>query len=158
MRVLVVEPERVPYEKEIDGSLKSMQEIVDGTIQAVYPYEELVCLVCNDEGKINGMPLNRVVPEINDIIAGTFLVCGLGEESFESLDKKQIEQFKKKFFSPELFLPGENGIMVLRNPPSAEEMKWALAKEAELIPEREKEEPKKSWKESDKKPKQPRSR
>jgi len=83
---------------------------------------------------------------------------GLSEESFESLDKKQIDQFKKKFLAPELFLPGENGIMVLRNPPSVEEMKWALAKEAELIPEREKEEPKKSGKESDKKPKQPRSR
>jgi len=158
MRVLVVEPERVPYEKEIDGSLKSMQKVVDGTIQAVYPYEELVCLVCNDEGKINGMPLNRIVPEINDIIAGTFFVCGLGEESFESLDKKQIDQFKKKFLAPELFLSGENGIMVLRNPPSAEEMKWAFAKEAETIPEKRKEEPKKNKQALEKKPKQPRGR
>lgn len=158
MRVLVVEPERVPYEKEIDGSLEAMQNIVDGTIQAVYPYKEQVCLVCNDEGKTNGMPLNRAVSEISDIIAGTFLICGLGEESFDSLNKKQIDQFKEKFLAPELFLPGKDGIMVLRHPPSAEEIKWAKTKEAETIPERQKNEPGKSGREPEKKPKQPRSR
>ena len=30
MKVLVVEPLRVPYEKEIDGSLASMQAVVGG--------------------------------------------------------------------------------------------------------------------------------
>ena len=37
MKILVVEPGEKPEVREIDGSLKSMQEIVSGTIEAVYP-------------------------------------------------------------------------------------------------------------------------
>ena len=73
MRVLVVEAGRLPAVREIDGSLESMQKIVGGLIQAVYPFEEPVALICNDEGKINGLPMNRQIREINDIIHGTFL-------------------------------------------------------------------------------------
>ena len=47
MNVLVVEPMKKPYPKEIDGSLESMQELVGGTIQAVYPFVDQVALVCN---------------------------------------------------------------------------------------------------------------
>ena len=43
----------------------------------------------NDEGKLIGLDLNRSLwdehGEIYDIVAGTFLVVGLGEESFTSL-------------------------------------------------------------------------
>ena len=59
MRILLVEPGKTPILKEIDGSLKSMQEIVGGTIQALYPFEEPVALICNDDGKLLGLPLNR---------------------------------------------------------------------------------------------------
>lgn len=38
MRVLVVKPEHRPEVREIEGSLKSMQEIVGGLIQPVYPF------------------------------------------------------------------------------------------------------------------------
>ena len=57
MRILVVEPERRPEVREIDGSLESMQEIVGGLIEAIYPFEEPVALVCNDEGKIMNLPV-----------------------------------------------------------------------------------------------------
>lgn len=59
MKVLVIEAGRQPMVKEIEGSLRSMQEIVGGYIQPVYPWREEVALVCNEEGKINGMALNR---------------------------------------------------------------------------------------------------
>lgn len=45
MRVLLVRPEQEPEVIETDGSLKTMQELVGGTIQAVYPFEEPVALV-----------------------------------------------------------------------------------------------------------------
>lgn len=38
-----------------------MQEIVGGTIQVLYPFAEPVALVCNDEGKLLGLPLNRAL-------------------------------------------------------------------------------------------------
>lgn len=50
MRILVVEPTKDPYVKEIDGSLASMQAIVGGFIQAVEPFDDHnVLLLCNEE-------------------------------------------------------------------------------------------------------------
>ena len=58
MQVLVIEPERRPKVRDIDGSLKSMQEIVGGLIQPIY-LDDSVALICNDEGKLMNLPANR---------------------------------------------------------------------------------------------------
>ncbi len=107
MKVLMVEPGKVPYETEIDSGLKSLQAAVDGSIQAVYPYEEPVAIICNEEGKLDGLPLNRALRdedgEVYDIIAGNFLVVGLGEEDFTDLPDDLIQKFSEKFRYPEDF-------------------------------------------------------
>lgn len=82
MKILVVEPGQIPYETEILQSLGAMQALVGGTIQAVYPFPESVALVCNDEGKMLGLPLNRTLcdwetGEPYDIVAGTFFSAAL---------------------------------------------------------------------------------
>ena len=61
MQVVIVEPEKKPFVQNIDDTLTSMQHIVGGTIQAVYPFEEPVALICNDEGKLLNLPLNRAL-------------------------------------------------------------------------------------------------
>lgn len=48
IKVLVVEPNRAPYEKEIEDGLESLQKEVGGYIQAIYPFEEPVAVICND--------------------------------------------------------------------------------------------------------------
>lgn len=105
--VLVVEPGMAPYVKEIDSGLKSLQSEVGGWIEAVYPFEEEVALICNEEGKLSELPLNRALMdedgEIYDIIAGTFLVVGLGEEDFCSLSDEYIKKFSERFKRPEKF-------------------------------------------------------
>ena len=117
MKILLVEPGKEPALKEIDGSLKSMQEIVGGTIQAIYPFEESVALICNDEGKLLGLPLNRGLRDeegrIYDIVAGTFFLCGAPEDSdsFGSLTDEAMQAFKQRFAVPELFL-NINGTLV----------------------------------------------
>lgn len=116
MKVLIVEPDKIPYEKNIDNDLKSLQKIVGGYIRVTHPYEDLVGIVCNDEGKIMGLPLNRYVPESDDIIAGTFLVCGLSENDLISLDNKQTEKFYNKLKCPEQFVFGKEGIGIIRHP------------------------------------------
>ncbi|MPM17265.1 hypothetical protein SDC9_63653 [bioreactor metagenome] len=103
MNVLIVEPEKVPREAEIGSSLKDMQEIVDGYIEAVYPYDDPVALVCNEEGKLNGLPLNRKLEDY-DIIAGTFFICGLKEDNFDSLPPDLMTKYKEKFAQPEQFV------------------------------------------------------
>ena len=93
MTVLVVEPRKEPYVKESDPDLHSLQAEVGGDIGATYPYSAPVALVCNDEGKLIGLDLNRGLRdedgEIYDIVAGTFLVVGLGEEDFSSLSRQR---------------------------------------------------------------------
>ena len=103
MNVLVVEPGVLPYEKEING-LEEMQSTVGGMIDAIYPYEEPVALVCNDEGILLGLPFNRSVENGYGGIFGTFFVCGLGEENFDSLSPEHMEKFKEKFKRAEILL------------------------------------------------------
>ena len=80
MTVLVVEPGKEPYLKEIDPGLHSLQAEVGGDIAATYPFSDPVGLVCNDEGKLIGLELNRGLRDedgnLYDIMAGTFLVVG----------------------------------------------------------------------------------
>ena len=96
MRILVVAPKRKPKIQEIDCSLKSMQELVGGTIQAIYPFREPVALVANDEGKILGLPMNRGLRDeegnLYDILHGTFFLCGIEEDRFASLGEEYILQ------------------------------------------------------------------
>ena len=47
MKILVIEPEKNPVVKEIDGELESMQKVVGGSIEAVYPFDDPVALVVN---------------------------------------------------------------------------------------------------------------
>lgn len=64
--------------------------------------------IWNEEGKLNGLPLNRALRDedndIYDIVAGTFLVVGLGESEFASLTPALMEKYEKLFHSPEAFL------------------------------------------------------
>lgn len=86
MNVLMVEPGKAPYETQIGDDLQSMQAVVGGYIQAVYPYEEPVALICCESGKLDGLPLNRALRDsdgdIYDIVAGNFFIVGLGQNDF----------------------------------------------------------------------------
>ena len=107
LTVLVVEPMKEPYVKEIDPGLHALQAEVGGDIAASYPFDDPVGLVLNDEGKLIGLDLNRSLRdehgEIYDIVAGTFLVVGLGPESFVSLPPDMIQKYTEQFKRPELF-------------------------------------------------------
>lgn len=110
MKTLVVEPGTCPVEKEIGSSLADMQQLVGGLIQVIYPFPEEVALVCNEEGKLQGLPLNRALRdsdgEVYDIISGTFFLCAApaDSENFESLTEEQMEKYSALFHSPETFL------------------------------------------------------
>ena len=111
MRVIIVEPYKEPYEKEINRKLKTLQGLVGGLIQVLYPFEdEQIALICNDEGKLLGLPLNRALRnergEIYDIVSGTFLLCSAPPTSsnFESLSDEQIRKYMKKFEHVEIYI------------------------------------------------------
>lgn len=119
MKVVIVEPSQAPYPKEIENDLKPMQSIVGDPIQTLYPFQEAVALVCHDEGKLNGLPLNRALRtedgQLYDIISGTFFLCAAppDSEQFESLTPEQIQHYLQLYQTPELFLHIDGKIMVL---------------------------------------------
>ena len=109
MNVLLVEPNADPRAIEIDGSLASMQSLVGGLIEAIYPFSDPIALICNDEGKLTGLPQNRPLKhpetgEIYDIVCGPFFLCSAppDSENFESLPDDLIEKYSKVFALPSL--------------------------------------------------------
>ena len=116
LKVLMVEPQKEPYAAEIPAGLKGLQMAVGGYIEAVYPYEDPVALVCNEEGKLMGLDLNRALRDENghiyDVLAGTFLVVGLGDEDFASLPDDLMEKYAQKFHTPEEFFQVGNRLVV----------------------------------------------
>ena len=105
MRVVLVEPGKKAVVKTIDGSLEGMQKVVGGLIEMIPIDDRGSCLICNEEGKINDLPLNRALVDKNgrvtDIIAGTFFVCGTDEENFASLNDAAAQKYLKRFLLPE---------------------------------------------------------
>ena len=127
MKVLMVEPGKIPHEADIEPGLRSLQAAVGGNIQAVYPYEDPVALICNDDGKFIGLPLNRALRddtgEVYDIIAGNFIITGLGEESFSDLSPDLMEKYKEQFLAPESFVRIGGKILAVKQPVPAAENK-----------------------------------
>ena len=120
--VLLVEPGKYPQTVEIDNSLEAMQELVGGYIEVIMPYESQVALVCNEEGRLTNLPLNRALylgegknRELVDIIHGSFFICYASDESgeFLSLPKELAEKYKTLFRLPELFFKQGSRIKVM---------------------------------------------
>ena len=108
IKVVYVEPGKTASVRFIDKGLESYQKIVDGWIEQFCPYDDPVAIICNEEGKINGSQLNRAIRDDNgavlDIIAGTFFVCGLGEENYCSIPDKLCMKYHDLFYRPEYFV------------------------------------------------------
>ena len=82
------------------------------------------------------MPLNRALYDdhghVYDAIAGTFLVVGLTEDDFTSLTPEQIEKFKEKYQSPEVFTLFNGELHVMKMPPQEQkEQKESRKKDAQ---------------------------
>ena len=120
MNVLMVEPGKAPYETQIGNDLRSMQGAVGGYIQAVYPFEQPVALVCCESGKLDGLPLNRALRDsdgdVYDIIAGNFFIAGLGQSDFTDLPHELAERFAEQFRQPEIFIHVDDKIVAAPMP------------------------------------------
>lgn len=133
MDVLIVESEKVPRMADITGDLNSLKQVVGGYIEAVYPFDDHVAIVCNEEGKLIGLPLNRKLEDY-DIIAGTFIVCGLGEDDFASLSPELADRYREKFANPEIFMKMGSHIVAIPVKPK-DELHVAKPKQKSTEPE-----------------------
>lgn len=123
LEALLVQPGMYPQKVTIGTELKDFQDAVGGTIAASYPFDDPVAIVYNDEGKLTGLPLNRALRDehgqVYDVVAGTFLVVGEGEEDFESLSPELAQKYEKHFHQPETFLKLGNRMLAIPIPDDA---------------------------------------
>ena len=123
--MVLCEPGKVARIAEIGNTLEQLQAAVKGDIEAFYPFEEEVCIVCNEEGKFNGCAPNRAVygenKEMLDIIFGTFFICDCKGSNFGSLNKEQLEKYKKQFENPEHFFSVGGQIKAVSYKPEKEQ-------------------------------------
>lgn len=111
MKVLRVRPKHYPEVIDIDCSLESLQKEVEGLIQAVYPWDDEVALICNEEGKLHDDCMEKLNRTLDgpygipiDIVVGTFLIVGLAEDDFGELLPEFVEKYEKMFHQPRKFV------------------------------------------------------
>lgn len=117
IQVILCEPGKSARITTIKNDLQSLQKMVGGYIEAIYPFEDPVAIICNEDGKLEHLALSRAIKDerggIYDIIAGPFLIAGLGDEDFASLSKEHQEKYLEMFIRPEVFLQAGDKILAI---------------------------------------------
>lgn len=108
IQVVVVEPQKKPYKMIIDNELEAFQKIVCGYIENVFIGETdkgaRVGLVVNEEGKLQGLPLNRHLVGF-DMLVGTFFITAYNMQGDNiSLSDKEADYYIKRFQRIEVYL------------------------------------------------------
>ena len=128
INVLLCEAGKRARMVEMEDNLEAMQKLVGGLIEEYMPFEDDVALICNDEGKMLGLPMNRAIPgedgKIMDVICGDFFICyaPIESERFLSLPPELEEKYKEKFYWPEqIFLRNDKGLTAIKYNPEFRE-------------------------------------
>lgn len=98
-RIVFVEPGKPAYAAEIEGTLRAEQRAVGGKIEIVCNQDD-TAILCNEEGKLEGLPANRRI-DGGGVLVGNFFVIGEGEENFRSLTEEEIQKYLARFSEPE---------------------------------------------------------
>ncbi len=127
IRVLLIEPMEKPRLVTVDHSLENLQKLVDGYIQAVYPFSDYVAVVCDEDAIANGKAPNRLLMDEAgipyDILKGTFFVCGINTQDFCSISDELAEKYTERFRWPEMFFRTVDDHVVWVNGKPGEEPK-----------------------------------
>ena len=100
LKVVMVEPHKAPYVTEIEDELSALQRAVGGYIEVVGNGDGTL-IVCNEEGKLEGLEGNRRIHDGMSIIAGTFFVVGEDGENFRSLTESEVTRYMDRFKNPD---------------------------------------------------------
>ena len=119
MKVVMLEPGKKARATKILDNIDELHKIVGGYIECVYPWDDPVCLVLNEEGKLQHLPFNRGLKRddgtLYDFIVGNAFIVGLTDEKgrwddeFHDLSDELIEKFTNMFLDPEVLIKCEDG-------------------------------------------------
>ncbi len=131
MRVIIKEVGKEPRVEDIENELSTLQKLVGGYIEAVSTGQG-ICLVCNEEGKLNGLPAN--FPIGNDVIAGTAVFVAYGNDgNFADLSDEQIEILTNFFNEVKKQMEKAEKLTVVEIAKRAEEMDLLMFDRMSLI-------------------------
>lgn len=99
LRVVVVEPGKPAYEKQIGTGYRALSKEVGGLIECVNYHGDGTLIVCNDEGKLRGMEGNRRFSN-GSVIAGPFVVVGTAGEDIRSLTDQEVQKYLQVYDQP----------------------------------------------------------
>lgn len=95
MKAIIKEVGKSPRVEEIENDLETIKSLVGGYIEVV-GMEENILLICNEEGKLNGLPSNFSIG--HDTIVGTAVFVAFdGKEDFTGLSDTQMLLIMDKF-------------------------------------------------------------
>ena len=124
IRVLLFEPGEYGKAVEIDDTLEGMQQAVGGWIEEYMPFEDEVAIVCNEEGKIQGLPPSRAIyddeGQLLDIISGDFFIAyaPIESEKFLSLPPELEKKYLDKYGLPEKIYCTSHGFESVKYDPN----------------------------------------
>ena len=93
MKVIIKEPGQRARVTEIENSLSELQQAVGGYIETVTLAEDC-CIICNEEGRLQGLPYNLTFCGVSFV--GTILFVGIAGDEFADLSEQQVEILLKQ--------------------------------------------------------------
>ena len=93
MKVIIKEPGQRPRVTEIENSLSALQQAVGVYIETVTLAEDF-CIICNEEGRLQGLPYNLTFCGVSFV--GTILFVGVAGDEFADLSEQQVEILLKQ--------------------------------------------------------------
>lgn len=74
MNVLMIDTKHRIYWDDLPNTLEALQQAVGGYIEVV-PLNEQLCVICNEEGKLLGLPPVATMPVRRDVLCGPLVIC-----------------------------------------------------------------------------------
>lgn len=106
--IVVVEPNKKPYAKMMQNDLAAMNEIVGGYIELINVGRNhegnMVALTVNEEGKLQGLPVNRRLVGFDTLVGNFFITAYDLEGENVNLTEAEAEHFIKRFTPVEINL------------------------------------------------------
>lgn len=105
--MIIIRVGEEPEVVEFDGRLEALQEIVGGYIECAVHFDDGATVICNEEGKLMGLPINCVLWRNGfpvDTLNGNLIIVGVTEEDFDSLSSEMVNKYLEKFSGFDVFL------------------------------------------------------
>lgn len=95
INVLIIEPNKQPYQKKILCELFIYNEVVGGHTDFTYPFEDSAIIISNTKGEKSGLPFNRKVN--GKSYYGNFFIANMNERyNLTFLTSEQIKEYTKQ--------------------------------------------------------------